>query len=138
MDDAVGFYAELRERLQRGGPARPPLAIASGVRARGSAPPEAGAKMLVDPAGGRLGTIGGGCGEAEVLARAQRVLATGEPALLEVSLLEEDGWESPSICGGMLDVFIERAASEVGGFPRERFLAALHAARAGARPATGA
>ena len=135
MDDAVGFYAELRERLERGGPARPPLAIASVVRARGSTPRKAGAKMLVDPAGGQLGTIGGGCGEAEVLARAQRVLATGEPALLEVSLLEEDGWESPSICGGMLDVFIERAASEVGGFPRERFFAALDAAREGERPA---
>jgi xanthine dehydrogenase accessory factor len=90
--------------------------------------------MLVDPAGGQLGTIGGGCGEAEVLARAQRVLATGEPALLEVSLLEEDGWESPSICGGTLDVFIERAAADIGGHPRERFFAALDALQQGGRP----
>jgi xanthine dehydrogenase accessory factor len=69
-----------------------------------------------------------------VLARAQRVLVTGEPALVEVSLLEEDGWESPSICGGVLDVFIERMGLEIGGVPRERFFAALDEARAGGRP----
>jgi xanthine dehydrogenase accessory factor len=135
MDDVAGFLDALRRRLDEGGRTRPALAIASVVRSRGSTPRKPGAKMLVDPAGPQLGTIGGGCGEAEVLARAQRVLATGEPSLVEVSLLEEDGWESPSICGGLLDVFVERVGEQIGGVPRGDFFAALDAARGDGRAA---
>jgi xanthine dehydrogenase accessory factor len=135
MDDVASFLAALRRRFDEGGAGRPALAVASVVRARGSTPRKPGAKMLVDPAGPQLGTIGGGCGEAEVLARAQRVLATGEASLIEVSLLEEDGWESSSICGGLLDVFIERIGAEVGGVPRGEFFGALDAARSDGRAA---
>lgn len=133
MDDLVSFFAALRARLGEGGSNRPPVAVATVVRARGSTPRKAGARMLIDPAGSLLGTIGGGCGEAEVLARAQRVIATGESALLEISLLEEDGWESPSICGGVLDVFIERAGREIGGIACESLFAALESVRESGR-----
>lgn len=81
--------------------------------------------MLLDPNTGAMGTIGGGCGEAEVLGRAQRTLATGEPQLIEVSLLEEDGFDSPSICGGVLDVFVERLDERVGGVDTLDFFGAL-------------
>lgn len=77
-----------------------------------------------------MGTVGGGCGEAEVMSRAHRVLATGTAQRLEVSLLEEDGWESPSICGGVLDVFLEPAGADIGAIPRKDFFAALDEARA--------
>ena len=43
-----------------------------------------------------------------MFSRAQRVLATGDPELVEVNLLEDQGWESASICGGLLDIWIER------------------------------
>jgi xanthine dehydrogenase accessory factor len=60
------------------------------------------------------------------MSRAHRVLATGEPQRVEVSLLEEDGFEdSPSICGGVLDVFVERLGDEIGGIDRARFFTAL-------------
>ena len=84
------------------------LALATVVRTRGSTPRKKGARLLIDPLGGSWGTVGGGCGEAEVFARAQRVLATGRPELVEVNLLEDQGWESDSICGGILDIWIER------------------------------
>jgi xanthine dehydrogenase accessory factor len=125
MDDPASFYAELDRRLDRS----PAVAVAQIVRHRGSTPRKTGARMLIDPSGASLGTVGGGCGEAEVMSRAQRVLGTGEPMLVEVSLLEEDGWESPSICGGVVDVFVERVDGAIGGIPRDEFRAALDAAR---------
>jgi xanthine dehydrogenase accessory factor len=134
MDDLGGFLDELRRRLDdpaRGGAA---VAVASIVRHRGSTPRKTGAKMLVDPAGTQVGTVGGGCGEAEVLRDAQRVLATRTPRRIEVSLLEdEEGWESPSICGGVLDVFVEHAAEELGGVPRGEIFAIVDEARARGR-----
>jgi xanthine dehydrogenase accessory factor len=131
MDELKDFLDELRRRVAA--PARGGVAVASVVRHRGSTPRKAGAKMLVDPAGPRLGTVGGGCGEAEVASRAQRVLATGDAQRIEVSLLEEDGWESPSVCGGVLDVFLERAGDSYGGIPCASFFATLDAARVARR-----
>ncbi|MBY0280231.1 XdhC family protein [Candidatus Binatia bacterium] len=130
VDDLDAFVAELRRRLSDPARAGRDLVVASIVRDRGSTPRKAGAKMLIDPAGPQLGTVGGGCGEAEVVSRAHRVLATGEPQRLEVSLLEEDGWESPSICGGVLDVFLERCGETLGGVPATEIFAALDTARA--------
>jgi xanthine dehydrogenase accessory factor len=128
VDELAAFLDELRRRLVSQGRGERPNAgvvIATVVRSRGSTPRKVGAKMLIDPSGGFLGTIGGGCGEAEVVSRAHRVLGTGEPQVVEVSLLEEDGFESSSICGGLLDVFLERAGETVGGIPRDRLFAAL-------------
>ena len=44
-------------------------ALATVVETRGSTPRKAGTKMLVDPERGLVGTVGGGCGEAEVIVR---------------------------------------------------------------------
>ena len=129
VDDLDAFLSELRRRLADPARGGRDVVVASIVRDRGSTPRKAGAKMLIDPSGAQLGTVGGGCGEAEVTSRAHRVLATGEPQRIEVSLLEEDGWESPSICGGVLDVFLERAGAAVGGVPSTELFAALDGAR---------
>ena len=48
------------------------------VETRGSTPQKAGAAMLVFPDGGQIGTLGGGCVEAEVKQRALRVLTDPE------------------------------------------------------------
>jgi xanthine/CO dehydrogenase XdhC/CoxF family maturation factor len=48
-------------------------ALATVVRTRGSVPRRAGSKMLIEPGVGLVGTIGGGCGEADVLAAAAEV-----------------------------------------------------------------
>lgn len=129
VDDPEAFLAEVRRRLADPARGGRDLVIASIVRDRGSTPRKTGAKMLIDPAGAQVGTIGGGCGEADVASRAHRVLATGEPSRIEVNLLEEDGWESPSICGGVLDVFLERAGASVGGVVAVELFGALDAAR---------
>ena len=48
--------------------------LATVVETKGSTPRKVGARMLVDPATGLVGTVGGGCGEAEVIESAHRVL----------------------------------------------------------------
>jgi xanthine dehydrogenase accessory factor len=132
VDDIAELLAELRRRLA------PPrrdegVVVASIVRHRGSTPRKTGARMLIDPSGQALGTIGGGCGEAEISSRAHRVLATGEPQLVEVSLLEDEGFDSASICGGVLDVLVERVGESFGGVPTAVLFGAIDAARSGGR-----
>ncbi|MFC1662194.1 XdhC family protein, partial [Gemmatimonadota bacterium] len=51
--------------------------------------------------------IGGGCGEAEVIEAAQAVLESGRPQVVQVKLTEDPMSWSASICGGVLDVFVE-------------------------------
>ena len=67
--------------------------------------------MLVDPSRGLVGTVGGGCGEAEVIDSAHRVLASGWPERVRVDLTEDFTSWSPAVCGGVMDVFVERVAA---------------------------
>jgi xanthine dehydrogenase accessory factor len=63
-----------------------PFALATVINVRGSTPREVGAKMLVHETG-QTGTIGGGCGEAEVFRKARILLTEGERSrLAEVDL----------------------------------------------------
>lgn len=82
--------------------------LATIVAARGSTPRGVGSRMLVDPDRGLTGTVGGGCGEAQVIEAAREVAATGAPRLVRVELLEELASWSPAVCGGTFDVFLER------------------------------
>ena len=66
--------------------------------------------MVVDPDAGLTGTVGGGCGEAEVIEAAGRVLESAEPTRITVDLTEDFTSWSPAVCGGTMDVFIERVA----------------------------
>jgi xanthine/CO dehydrogenase XdhC/CoxF family maturation factor len=84
-----------------------PCALATVVATRGSTPRKNGAKLLVDPATGLVGTVGGGCGEAEVIAAAKEVLVTGLPRMVRVDLTDDPLSWSGSICGGVLEVFVE-------------------------------
>lgn len=84
------------------------VALATVVTTRGSVPRHAGSKMIIDPASGSLiGTIGGGCGEADVIEAARSVVATGQPALVRVELLDSIDSFSPAVCGGVMQVFVE-------------------------------
>ena len=70
--------------------------------------------MLVDPKEGLTGTIGGGCGEAEVIESAYRVLKTGFAERVRVDLTEDFTTWSPAVCGGVMDVFVEPVAVQTG------------------------
>src|ERR1700722_13501192 len=74
------------------------LALISGTK--GSSPQRIGAKALFFGDGKMAGTLGGGCLEAEVHARARKALQTGEPAIFEMLLDHDFGWDDGLICGG--------------------------------------
>jgi xanthine dehydrogenase accessory factor len=83
------------------------VVLATVVGVKGSTPRGVGSRMLIEPGVGLVGTIGGGCGEADVIAAAAEVLASGRPRRVRVELLDpEDSW-SPAVCGGVMDVLLE-------------------------------
>ena len=91
-------------------------ALVSVHRVRGSAPREAGARMVVMPDGGFHGTIGGGRLEWEALQAAQDALAAGRgPARLIEQVL---GPDLGQCCGGhvtlLIEVFGRADAEELG------------------------
>ena len=80
------------------------------VQTRGSTPQKAGAAMLVLPDGRQLGTLGGGCVEAEVKQRALGVLAnesTPRPEVLTFCLDDDYGWDDGLICGGRMTILAD-------------------------------
>jgi xanthine dehydrogenase accessory factor len=86
------------------------VASATVIRTKGSTPREVGAKMLVLTDGTVHGTIGGGCGEAEVVEAALEVLGEGETGstrLVRVDLTEDIVEAAERICGGVMDVLVE-------------------------------
>jgi xanthine dehydrogenase accessory factor len=96
-------YAEIQASIERG----EPIALATVAQTRGSTPRKAGAKMVVRPDGSFFGTIGGGCGEAEVWQKAMEVLEGAAAGVVTVDLTEPVDGED-KICGGVMDVFVER------------------------------
>jgi xanthine dehydrogenase accessory factor len=82
-------------------------ALATIVATKGSTPRKVGARLVVDPPEGLTGTVGGGCGEAEVIEAARRVIETGRPERVQVDLTDDFLSWSPAVCGGVMDVFIE-------------------------------
>ena len=81
--------------------------IATIVNTRGSTPRKEGAKMLIRKDGSFSGTIGGGCGDAEVWQKAMEGFELGETTFLSVDLTEPvDGVDK--VCGGVMDIMLER------------------------------
>jgi xanthine/CO dehydrogenase XdhC/CoxF family maturation factor len=85
-----------------------PAVLATIVSAKGSTPRGVGSRMLIDLEKGLTGTIGGGCGEGQVIEAAQLVFETGEAQIVRVDLTEDLFSWSPAVCGGVFDVLIER------------------------------
>jgi xanthine dehydrogenase accessory factor len=97
------IWAEAVRTLERD----KPFALATVVNVRGSTPREVGAKMIVRD-DGQFGTIGGGCGEAEVFRKARVLLEDGgEARLAEVDLTGDFDQQEIGTCGGVMDVFID-------------------------------
>src|SRR5688500_5661335 len=82
-------------------------ALASVARRRGSLPMSATAKMLVTASGARIGTVGGGCLEAEITERAGEVLERRIPLASEHTLNAELAGDYGLTCGGTALMVIE-------------------------------
>ena len=99
----VDLYEEivrLRQQGRRG-------AVATIVNVRGSIPSFETAKMLIRDDGSIVGTVGGGCVEADVWQAAREVMETERPRTLTFNLNQNPKFDTGLVCGGTLDIFIE-------------------------------
>src|SRR5438477_1770399 len=82
-------------------------AVATIVNVRGSIPSFKTAKMLVRDDGSIVGTIGGGCVEAEVWQAAREVMEEEKARTLTFNLNQNPKYDTGLVCGGTLDIFVE-------------------------------
>ena len=103
-----------------------PSALATIVECRGSSPQKQGAKMLVRDDGSTLGTLGGGCLEADVVQHCLMAVRDGQPRTIPFELNEKEGG---LVCGGSVTVYVEPVLAD----PRLVVLGAGHVGKALAR-----
>jgi xanthine dehydrogenase accessory factor len=77
-----------------------------------SAPRPPGASMLVGPSGEAVGSVSGGCVEGAVYELGQSVTASGHPVLQRYGVSDDDAFAVGLICGGILDVYVEKVDRE--------------------------
>ncbi|MCU1334800.1 MAG: hypothetical protein JWO19_381 [Bryobacterales bacterium] len=82
-------------------------AVATIVQVNGSIPSFESAKILVREDGSFMGTVGGGCVEAEVWNAAREVIESEKPRHLSFSLGQDAAYDEGLICGGQLNIFVE-------------------------------
>jgi xanthine dehydrogenase accessory factor len=99
----VDIYEEIIRMRREGRKA----ALATIINVRGSIPSFESAKMLVRDDGSILGTIGGGCVEAEVWQAARDIMQSEKPQTLTFNLNNNPKYDTGLVCGGTLDIFIE-------------------------------
>ncbi len=97
------IYSEIVKALGK----REKCVLATLISRVGSAPRAVGAKYLVKEDGTSLGSIGGGCVEAEVWQEAQKVIEKREGRVLHFELTSEQLAEGGLVCGGNIDIFLE-------------------------------
>ena len=99
----MDIYEQIVE-LRRGGRRG---AVATIVNVRGSIPSFRTAKMLVRDDGSIVGTIGGGCVEADVWQAAREVMESEKPRTLKFDLNQDPKYDTGLVCGGTLEIFVE-------------------------------
>ncbi len=89
------------------------VALATVIQTWGSAPQPVGSLLLIDEDGNFLGSVSGGCVEAEVIEQAKDVIATSAPKTLEFGVEDETAWQVGLACGGTIRVYVEKLAPKV-------------------------
>lgn len=102
------IFAEIVRELKQG----KKIALATLISRIGSAPREEGAKYLIRKDGPSIGSIGGGCVEADVWQQGQGVIEKGEGRVVHFNLTSEQLAEGGLICGGNIRVLIEPLKEE--------------------------
>ena len=99
----IDIFDEIQKMRQQGRKA----VLATIVQIRGSVPSFQSAKMLIRDDGSILGSVGGGCVEAEVWTAAQDVMRDEKSKIMTFDLTDESMAESGLICGGKVEIFVE-------------------------------
>ncbi|MBZ5565768.1 MAG: XdhC/CoxI family protein [Acidobacteriia bacterium] len=99
----MDIFAEIA-RLRKAGRK---AALATIIQVQGSIPSYESSKILIRDDGSIVGTVGGGCVEAEVWSVAQDVMREEKPRRLHFNLNAQPEYDNGLICGGSLDIFVE-------------------------------
>ncbi len=99
----MDIFAEIARLRKEGRKA----ALATIIQVQGSIPSYESSKILIRDDGSIVGTVGGGCVEADVWAAAQDVMREEKPRRLHFNLNSQPEYDNGLICGGSLDIFIE-------------------------------
>jgi xanthine dehydrogenase accessory factor len=98
--DLFEEIVRMRRAGQRG-------ALATIVHTNGSIPSYESSRMLVREDGSLVGTVGGGCVEADVWAAAKEVMQKESPRKMVFNLNNEASYDNGLICGGTVEIFVE-------------------------------
>ena len=101
------------------------MAIATVVETWKSAPCPAGTHMLVHADGRFVGSVSGGCVEADVLERAQMVLSGAPAVVRSYGVADDAAWEVGLPCGGDIQVLVQPVSAQ--GFPESLFASIMEA-----------
>ncbi len=87
------------------------VALATVVSVEGSTPRGVGAKMAMTPEREFVGSVSGGCVEADVFEHALQVIESGTPRVVEYGFTGDMAFEIGLACGGAMRVSIERLST---------------------------
>lgn len=90
------------------------VALATVIQTWGSAPQPVGSLLLIDADGNFIGSVSGGCVEAEVVAQAAEVIASGRSKTLEFGVEDKTAWSVGLACGGAIRIHVESVAAGGG------------------------
>ena len=107
-----------------------PMAIATVVETWKSAPCPTGTHMLVHADGRFVGSVSGGCVEADILERAQMILAGAPAVLRRYGVADDAAWDVGLPCGGDIQVLVQPVSAD--GFPQSLFADIVRARSSGA------
>lgn len=100
---------DILEAIEQAEAAGAKTVLATVVSTIRSAPRQPGAKMVVSEVGGFVGSVSGGCVEADVVERARGIFSGGGPGLVHYGVADSEAWEVGLSCGGEIDVWLELA-----------------------------
>ena len=111
LDQTNTDYSMLRFLAQ----STQPKACALVLSSTGSTPVKPGAMMGIDALGKGYGTIGGGCSEAAIMARARKIMGTGTSCVVKIDMTNEVAESEGMVCGGTMRVLLEDVVTlEIG------------------------
>jgi len=102
VDDILDVIDEASAAGQR-------VVVATVIETIRSAPRQPGAKMIVRENGTFVGSVSGGCVEADVVERAKHVFAGEDARRVHYGVTDGEAWEVGLSCGGEIDVWVEEA-----------------------------
>jgi xanthine dehydrogenase accessory factor len=108
MDDIVDVIDEAQAAGEK-------VVVATVIDTIRSAPRQPGAKMVIRENGAFVGSVSGGCVEADVVERAKLIFAGEDPRRVHYGVTDGEAWEVGLSCGGEIDVWVEEADPALWG-----------------------